>query len=530
MSIKQFCSKLKESFFSVFPITLIIFALIIFFIPTTAELTIKFSISSILLIIGIAFFSLGADSSMIELGNGVGTTLSSKNKLWFMLVSGVVIGFIITLAEPDLMVLAKQVAETSSLSSVWVFIVVVSLGVGLLLMLGILRIYYKIPLSILLLVSYSLVFLLSFFAPSQFVPIAFDSGSVTTGPISVPFLIAFGLGLSSIRSSKQSQDDSFGLIALCSIGPIITVMILSLFINPATSHTTQTITQTGNIAQQFFHSFIANLGDVAIIILPIIAIFIVFQIFSFKYPKTKVFRMIFGFFLVFAGISIFLTGVECGYYPMGLLIGTYLGGLQYGIIAILVALILGAFAIIAEPALHVLKKQVEDITNKTINQKVILITISLGVALSVALSCICSLYSINIMFFIIPLYLVAIVLAFVNTKLFTAISFDSGGVASGSLAVSFILPMISGLSSQSSGFGTVALIACFPIVTMQILGLIYKIKLTHYQKLVLSTKIDNDYVIEFDYTKDYKVSKYNKDEIIEFDYKRSQRRTKNANN
>ena len=134
------------------------------------------------------------------------------------------------------------------------------------------------------------------------------------------------------------------------------------------------------------------------------------------------------------------------------------------------------------------------------------------------------------MFFIIPLYLVAIVLAFVNTKLFTAISFDSGGVASGSLAVSFILPMISGLSSQSSGFGTVALIACFPIVTMQILGLIYKIKLTHYQKLILSTKIDNDYVIEFDYTKDYKVSKYNKDEIIEFDYKKSQRRTKNANN
>lgn len=521
MSGKEFLAKIKEAFLSVFPITIVIFALILICVPTPQDLIIKLSISAILLILGIGIFSLGADSSMIELGSGVGATLSNKSKLWFMLVCGVCIGFIITFAEPDLMVLAGQVVDFSSLNSTWLFISVVSIGVGILLMLGILRVYFKIKLSILLLISYGIVFILSFFVPPEFVPIAFDSGSVTTGPISVPFLIAFGLGLSAVRESKDEEDNSFGMIALCSVGPIISVMFLSLFIDSSSSSVTLETTQNLGIAQEMFSTLGNSLLDVAIILLPIIIIFILFQIFAFKYPKTKVIRMLFGFFLTYIGISLFLTGVECGYLPMGRLMGEYFGGLSNSWVAILIGLILGAFAIIAEPALHVLKKQVEDVTNGTIKQSVIVVTISLGVALAVMIAVIRALYPFDILYVLIPLYALSIILAFFNTKLFTAISFDSGGVATGAMAVSFILPMISGLSTNSNGFGTIALIACFPIVTMQILGFIYKLKLLSLQKLRIKTRPKDDFVLEFDYKKDFINKNIYQTEIIEFDYNKS---------
>ncbi len=494
MTFKSFLDKLKESFFSVFPFTLAIFLLIFTLVPTSKEQIILLAISSVLLTFGIAIFSLGADSSMIELGNGVGSTLSKKNKLLFMMVVGAVIGFVITFAEPDLMVLAKQVAEQSSLSSVWVFISVVSLGVGILLTLGILRIYYKIQLSTLLLISYGLVFVVSFFAPQQFVPIAFDSGSVTTGPISVPFLIAFGLGLSAVRRSEK-DDDSFGLISLCSVGPILSVMILSLFLKSTPPDASATVEASLSIGQELLSSLTKSFKDVAIVLVPIIAIFVLFQIFSFHYSKQKVVKMLFGFFLVYFGIVIFLAGVECGYLPMGTLIGKALAGKWY---ALLIIFVLGALAIIAEPALHVLKKQVEDVTNGAINQHTITVTISIGVALSVVVAGLKAIYNLNILYILTPMYAIALGLSFVNTKLFTAIAFDSGGVATGTLAVSFILPMITGLSTQGNGFGTIALIACFPIVTLQILGLIYKIKLVKASKATSCPVPRKDYIVEFD--------------------------------
>lgn len=494
MSFKTFGEKLKEAFFSVFPFTVAIFLLIFTLVPTPKEQTILLVISSILLILGIAIFSLGADSSMIELGNGVGATLSKKNKLFFMLLVGAVIGFVITFAEPDLMVLAKQVAMQSSLSSEWLFIAIVSLGVGILLTLGILRIYFKIKLSILLLISYGLVLVLSFFAPKEFVPIAFDSGSVTTGPISVPFLIAFGLGLSAVRRSEK-DDDSFGLIALCSVGPILSVMLLSLFLKSTTTASAENITKTISIGEELLSSLLKNLKDVAIVILPILAIFVIFQLFFFKYSKQKVVKMLLGFLFVYFGITIFLMGVECGYLPMGTLIGKALSGKWC---STLIIFILGALAIIAEPALHVLKKQIEEVTNGAIKQNTIIITISIGVALSVVVAGLRAAHDFDILYVLVPMYAVALILSFINTKLFTAIAFDSGGVATGTLAVSFILPMITGLSSNGNGFGTIALIACFPIVTLQILGLIYKIKLIKASRATSCPVPRKDYIVEFD--------------------------------
>jgi hypothetical protein len=513
--VKDLWNKLKEAMLSVLPITITIFLLLFFFIPSTSEDKITLAISAVLLILGIALFSFGADGSMMTLGSGVGSSISRKNKMWFMLLSAFVIGFIITFAEPDLMVLAKQVVESSSLNSVWLFIAIVSAGVGLFLLLGILRLVLKLKLKYLLAISYTIIFIIALFCDPGFVAIAFDSGSVTTGPISVPFLIAFGMGFSMVRS-KQDEDDSFGLIALSSVGPMFSVMLLSLFLKNDATTTSTTVSENLGLWQTFSSEFVSSAKDVAIAILPIVVLFVVFQIFSFKYPKTKVIRTLFGFVLTHFGISLFLTGVACSFLPLGTKIGTHLATLDHKVVAIPLGFVLGALVIVAEPALHVLKKQVENITNKTIRQKVIVTVISIGVAVAVALATTLAIYPINLLYVLIPLYSVCIILAFINTKLFTAVAFDAGGVATGTMAVSFILPMIAGLSGSSGGFGTVALIAVFPIFTMQILGLVYKIKLVKTQRFKASLAEREYSIVEFDYEKEY--SKKHTSRIAEFDW------------
>ncbi|MBQ3048209.1 MAG: DUF1538 domain-containing protein [Clostridia bacterium] len=495
---KNFGLKLKESFMAVFPITLVIFALIIFLVPTDVNTIILVLISAILLILGIALFSLGADNSMNELGENIGSTLSKSKKIWLMVVLSFFIGFIITFAEPDLMVLAEQVAASSSLYSVWVFIATVSLGVGIFLMFAILKLVLQWKLSTVLTICYGFILFLAFFVPEEFMPIAFDSGSVTTGPISVPFLLTFGLGLSAVRS-KNSEDDSFGLIAMCSAGPILAVMILSLFLSPSAGAGVEEIVTHTSIWAELGLSFLKYVKDVALILLPIIAIFVLFQIFAFKFPKQRVAKMMVGFLFTYVGIVLFLAGVECGYLQIGSHLGQHIGALDYRWIAIPIGLMLGAFSILAEPALHVLKKQVEDITGGVLKQKVIVVVMSIGVATSVLFAVLQAMYDFSLLYIIMPVYILAIVLSFFNTKLFTAVAFDSGGVATGAMAVSFTLPFVTGLStSASKGFGTIALIAAFPIFTMQVLGFIYKLALIRAERKAAKRVSGAVRIIEFD--------------------------------
>ncbi len=474
---KNYLVKLKESFMAVFPITLIIFALIFFLVLTEVNEKVKLGISAVLLIIGMSLFTLGADSSMQELGENVGSSLSKSKKIWFMVLCSFIIGFIITFAEPDLKVLANQVMGEGASS--FFFIGVVSLGVGIFLMFAVMKIIFRIRLSVILTIAYGLILILAFFVPKEFMPIAFDSGSVTTGPISVPFLMSFGLGIAAVRSGKN-EDDSFGLIACCSAGPILAVMFMSLFLDPSSISAGSEVGSglTGNIFVDMGNVILHNLGNVALVLLPILILFFVFQIFSFKFPKRRVMKMCMGFLYTYIGIVLFLTGVECGYLHIGTAIGEYIGVLDYRWIAIPIGFLLGALAILAEPALHVLKKQVEDITGGVIKQKVIVSVVSLGVACSVMTAVLMGLYGFSLLYVIVPVYVICIGLSFFNSKLFTAVAFDSGGVATGAMAVSFILPMVTGLSEGSaSGFGTIALIAAFPILTMQVLGCIYRIVL-----------------------------------------------------
>lgn len=489
--MKDFLVKIKEAFFSIMPIFMIVTLLTITVTPIDKSMFISFSVSSVLLIIGMALFNIGADASMIPMGSSIGSGLAGSKKLKLMLICGLLIGFIITFAEPDLSVLAGQ----SGINK-WLFNCIVSLGVGIFLLLAVLRIVFSIKLNILLAISYGLVFILAFFVPKNFLPLCFDSGSVTTGPISVPFLIAFGLGLATIRASKQAEDDSFGLIALSSAGPILAVMIVGLFM-PSDFIPQASVYGVSEIGPTLLN----NLLEVLLILLPIVVIFFIFQFTMLKLPKSKIVKICIGLFMTYIGIALFLTGVTSGYLPLAYKIGGELIASDYSWILYPLSFLLGYFVISAEPAVHVLKKQVEEITGGKLKQRTILIAISLGVSLAVFLATLKALFNIPILALLIPLYVIAVGLSFINPPVFSGIAFDAGGTATGAMAVSFILPFLSGVMAEGSAFGTVALIACMPILALQLLGLFYTIKVKKLEKANANKKVKKTAIeiVDFEY-------------------------------
>ncbi len=471
--------KIKEAFFAVIPISLIIVVVSITICPIPAEMFITFVISIFLLILGIALFTTGTDISMSQMGESIGHSLCKSKKLSLMLICTAFIGFIITFAEPDLAVLASQIANMGILKEQYLFISVVSIGVGVFLLFAILKVVFRWKLSVILAIGYTALFALAFLVPDYLVPIAFDSGSVTTGPISVPFLISFGLGISSITSNKD-EENALGYIALSSLGPIIAVMILGLFLPRDITIISDATTaiESINVVETLLHSFVEYLKDVAITLLPIIIIFLIFQFTMLKLSKQTIKKILVGLVYTYIGVVLFLTGVNAGFLPIASTVGAGIASSEFKWILIPLSVILGYFIIAAEPAVHVLKKQVEKVTNGGIKQKTILICVSIGVALSVLLAMLKTLYNIPLLAILIPIYAICIALAFYDSSLFVSIAFDAGGTATGAMAVSFILPFISGVAdvvgnNTSNGFGTIALIAAMPILTLQILGAVY---------------------------------------------------------
>ena len=493
---KIFAKKLKVASLSVMPITLVVFLLLIFFVKTETNVLLLLAVSAVCLILGISLFLTGVESSMVSLGSDVGSTLSKSKKMWFTLLTSFLIGFLITLAEPDLSVFAGQVANATNLSSTFVLLIVVSLGVGTTFMIGVIKMIFKIPYSRLLAILYSIILLVVILSPEEFVLIAFDSGAVTTGALSVPFLLAFGVGVCAVRGG--GKDEGLGLLGMASIGPVISTMFLGLFLNVNTSSASTSSVQ-GDLFSNMLSGLGTNFKETALVLLPLIAVFVLFQVASFKYPKTKVFRMLIGFSLTYVGISIFLTGAKGGYLPTANIIGKELGSLSSPALSIFIGGLLGALAVVAEPSLLILKRQIEQITNGRVRGWSIFLFIVLGVALAVVMSVLSVVNSFSVVPIIIALYIVGIVLSFINTSLFSSLAFDSGGIATGTMATTFILPLISSLST-SSGFGTVALIAVFPIFTLQMFGLVYRIKLFKAQRLQQNTyERGKCAVVEFDY-------------------------------
>ena len=475
--------KIRESLTSVLPITLIVLVLSFSIAPIPSSTLMAFVIGAVLLILGMALFTLGAETAMTPIGERIGAQLTKSQKLWFIVFASLLIGFVITISEPDLQVLAAQVPMIENM----VLICTIAVGVGVFLVIAMLRILFGIALSHLLIVFYAIVFAIAAFTPIDFLAIAFDSGGVTTGPMTVPFIMALGIGVSAVRSDKSASNDSFGLVALCSVGPILSVLVLGILYSAEGGSYTPVVipdvSDTRELWMLFGRAFPHYLREVLICLAPIIVVFLLFQVFSLKLNRRQLSRILVGIGYTFIGLVLFLTGVNVGFMPAGNYIGQMLAGLPYNWILIPIGMVIGYFIVTAEPAVHVLNKQVEEITSGAIPAKAMSLSLSVGVAVSLALAMIRVLTGIHIMWFIIPGYVFAIGLSFFVPKIFTSIAFDSGGVASGPMATTFLLPLAMGACEAVGGnvvsdaFGVVAMVAMTPLITIQILGAVYKIRL-----------------------------------------------------
>lgn len=479
---RNLVEKVKESISSVLPISIIVIILNFTLSPMPKGMFILFGIGVIMLILGMGLFTLGADMSMMPMGERIGAELTKSRKLLILIVISFLMGFMITVAEPDLQVLAGQVPSIPDA----VIIGTVALGVGAFLVLAILRIVFQIKLSYMLFIFYAVIFILAYFTPNDFVPVAFDSGGVTTGPITVPFIMALGLGVAAVRGGKSAHDDSFGLVALCSVGPVLAVLLLGLLYNSSGSYTDVVITDVENISEAIkiiLHILPEFFKEVALALSPIVVAFVIFQTIFLKLPKSQLIKMSVGVIYTYIGLIIFLTGVNAGFLPAGSYIGQSLGSLDNNWVLIPIGMVMGFFIVAAEPAVHVLNKQVEDVTGGAISKKAMLISLSLGVAVSIGIAMIRVLKGISIWYFIVPGYSIALILTFFVPPIFTGIAFDSGGVASGPMTATFMLPFAMGAAEAAGGniltdaFGLVAMVAMTPLITIQILGVVYNIKM-----------------------------------------------------
>lgn len=480
--------KIKEALSSIVPITLIVAILSFTITPLATDVIVEFIIGAIMLVIGTGFFTLGAEMSMSIIGERIGADIAKRKNIFLILAILIIIGTVVTIAEPDLKVLAEQITSVPSN----LIIGIVGLGVGVFLSIAFLRVVLKIKLKYALLFFYSIVFVLAFFVPKEFLAMAFDSGGATTGPMAVPFIIAFGIGISSIRSEKNSESDSFGMVALCSIGPILATMSLGMVYKITnfeyTNRTYSTYANTKEIAEVFVQNLPNYLGEVVIALLPIIIFFIIYQLAVIKMSKKELFKVFIGCFYEFIGLTLFLLGANVGFLQIGSLIGMKLAEIGNDFLIIAVGALLGYFVVVAEPAVEVLNKQISDITDGAIPEKAMKKSLSIGVSIALIISMIRVLTGIQILYFLLPGYLIALILAFVGDDVFTAVAFDSGGVASGTMASTFLVPFAIGVSEGVGGnvlsdaFGVIAMVAMAPIVAVQISGLIYKLKSKKLQK------------------------------------------------
>lgn len=508
--MKALRDKIVESLTSILPIALIVLVISVALVPMDTGIFVLFLVGVFLLIVGLGCFMLGADMSMLVIGEKIGATMTHSRKIWLIALLSFVIGIIVTIAEPDLQLLAEQVpaiAEKTPLGN-YLLILTVAIGVGIFLMIGMLRIVFQIPLHFLLIGFYLVAFVLSIFVSPDFWAVSFDSGGVTTGPMTVPFIMSLGVGVASIRSGKGSKDDSFGLVALSSVGPIIAVLVLGIIFDiHDIEYTVESLAPVSDTREVFFaylNGFGSYAQEVAIALSPILVFFILFQIVSRAFRKRQRVRIIIGFLYTFIGLTVFLTGANVGFMPVGRLVGQGLAELWGGWLLIPVGMIIGYFVVAAEPAVHVLNKQVERMSAGAISSSAMMKGLCIGVCISLGLAMTRILTGINIMWILVPGYLIALTLTFFTPPIFTGIAFDSGGVASGAMVSSFVLPLAIGACSvldptaiMTQAFGCVAFVALTPLISIQILGIVYKRRTSRIKRNFLTVE---DRVLEYEVT------------------------------
>ena len=481
-SLPKLREKLLEALQAVLPIAAIVLILCFSIAPVSPSILLCFLLGAAMIVVGIMFFTLGAEMSMTPMGERVGAMLTRSQNIFLIIGAGFLLGFLITISEPDLQVLANQVPSIPNMT----LILSVAVGVGLFLVMAFLRMLLSIPLPRLLVFFYAAIFFLAAFVPKEFLAVAFDSGGVTTGPMTVPFIMALGVGVSAIRSDRHAADDSFGLVALCSVGPILAVLILGIVFNASeSSYIPPVIPEVGDSVElwQLFHEGLPEyVKEIASSLLPIVVMFGVFQAVALRLDKRTLGRIAVGLAYTYVGLVLFLTGANVGFMPAGNYLGQVLTGQSYYGVIIPIGMLIGYFIVRAEPAVYVLNKQVEEVTDGAISAQAMGMALSAGVSISVGLAMVRVLTGISILWFLIPGYAVAIGISFVVPKLFTAIAFDAGGVASGPMTATFLLPLAQGACVAVGGnivtdaFGVVAMVAMTPLITVQLMGLAAQLK------------------------------------------------------
>ena len=478
-SLPKLREKLLEALQAVLPIVAIVLVLCFTIAPVSPSILLCFLLGAVLIVVGIMFFTLGAEMSMTPMGERVGAVLTRSRKLPVILGVGFLLGFLITISEPDLQVLANQVPSIPNRTLIFS----VAAGVGLFLTVAFLRMLLSVALPPLLVAFYGLVFVLAAFVPREFLAVAFDSGGVTTGPMTVPFIMALGVGVSAIRGDRHAADDSFGLVALCSVGPILAVLILGIAFRASDStYIPPVLPEVSDSVElwQLFHEGLPEyIKEIASSLLPIVVMFGGFQAVALRLDKRTLGRIAVGLAYTYVGLVLFLTGANVGFMPAGNYLGQVLTGQSYRWVIIPIGMFIGYFIVRAEPAVYVLNKQVEEVTDGAISAQAMGMALSAGVSISVGLAMVRVLTGISILWFLIPGYAVAIGISFVVPKLFTAIAFDAGGVASGPMTATFLLPLAQGACVAVGGnivtdaFGVVAMT---PLITVQLMGLAAQLK------------------------------------------------------
>ena len=496
--------KLREALVSVIPVVAIVALLNLTpYVNYTVPELIVFVVSSFFLIVGIGLFNLGADLSMTPMGEHIGSGLTKLKSPVILLSVAFAMGILITVAEPDLTVLANQVSDIMNGT---VLIVTVGIGVGLFLVVAILKIVTKLPLSSLLMFFYMLLFAISSIlvlgGGEALIPLAFDSGGVTTGPITVPFIMALGVGIAATIGGKNSEENSFGLIALCSVGPMLAVLLLGTTV---TGEISQTPVYTLDYSfESVLHTLLETAKEVILALGLIVIFFVILQLIVLKLPKKRLIQIAIGIAYTFLGLVIFLSAVKIGFMPLGYKLGLQLA--ENKVLLVIFSFIIGMVVVLAEPAVHVLNKQVEEITEGTVTKRSMMIALSIGVGLSICLSIIRIIFDFNLFYYLIPGYAISLGLSFFVPRLYTAIAFDSGGVASGPLTSSFILPLAVGVCSTlqpdrilEDAFGIVAMVAMAPLITIQLLGFRTVVSHKLHERIALKRILnaDDEQIIDF---------------------------------
>ena len=477
--MRELRAKIIEALISALPVTAIVYFLALTpLVDLTAAELITFTVGAVLLILGIGLFNLGADIAMTPMGVHMGSGLSKQKKLSVLLIVCFVMGMLITVAEPDLQVLAKQV---SSVMNGTLLVYCVGIGVGAFLVVSVLKIIFKRSLSQILMLFYMLLFALALLLVASgnaaLLPMAFDSGGVTTGPITVPFIMALGVGIAGVLGDRGNKENSFGLVALCSVGPILAVLVLGIFSTSQMQYKVDDYIVSSDILGAFLETAGHTAKEVVIALGMIVVCFIICQIVFLKLPKRHLMRIGLGVIFTYVGLVIFLTGVNVGFMPIGYKLGTAMAAADSWVL-VLFGLITGVLVVLAEPAIHVLNAQVENITGGLVSKKSMMLGLCIGVGSAIALSMIRIIFDFSLVYYVVPGYFISLALSLFVPPVYTAIAFDSGGVASGPMTSGFILPLATGVCVAIQGesavmadaFGVVSLVAMAPLITIQMLG------------------------------------------------------------